>query len=165
MSPTGHRLTAVALACAGAWIAWQRIGPAQASLFFAGAALGARAPDWLEGAIWLMRRRYALLPHRTVTHWWGIWIALGAAGYDFVPGAPAWLVFGVAASALLHILIDAMTPAGVPLLHPFAARASLRMFRSGAVLEETLVAAICWAVALLAIFLHSARQEIFTGIF
>lgn len=115
--------------------------------FFAGTLAGARAPDWLEIASWTWAgERVSVIPHRTVTHWPWPWLAALAAALAVASGPGrgaqtfAYLALsGFAAAGLLHIALDAMSPAGVPLRHPFGKRSSLAVYRSGAPSELLVV--------------------------
>jgi membrane-bound metal-dependent hydrolase YbcI (DUF457 family) len=123
----------------------------ESSAFFAGAVVGGRAPDKLELATWskLTDRRYSLIPHRTLTHWPVPWVALLAYSMylihdatDLTTAAIAWAITGFALSGGLHLVLDIMTPTGIPLLHPFGTKTSFTIYRSGSPVEVLLVAAI-----------------------
>lgn len=119
----------------------------EASAVMALAVAGSRAPDSLEGYRWVGGKRLSLIPHRTITHWPAPWIVLGVVGIVQMPG---WAVAGVVAfslGGLLHLLFDAMTPSGIPLIHPFAKPWAYPLYRSGDWLGELKVLALTWALA------------------
>jgi len=64
------------------------------------------------------------VPHRTITHTWWVWVLAWIVGWHLLH--QYHLVFslfsGFCAGALFHILADAMTPMGVPVLNPFGRR-------------------------------------------
>ncbi|RIY31370.1 metal-dependent hydrolase [Psittacicella gerlachiana] len=71
---------------------------------------GSNAPDYLEMR-WYDRKHQelrTLIPHRTLTHWFVPWLALGAyATYQVSQGSVYWvLVASYCAGALLHIILD-----------------------------------------------------------
>lgn len=150
MTRSGHNLTGLSAGVLFAGIAyhlhldisWQLIVPA---VWF-----GALAPDRLEFPTRNHRgdlRR--LIPHRTLTHWWAVWVALGAWGY-LHPGMIGWAATSVALGALVHLLGDWPNPMGIPFWLPWR-RHSLRMWRSGEreipmVLATALLAALPWMI-------------------
>jgi len=149
MSPTGHKFTAAALACALAWPLFSEQMYLEAAMVAAGVMLGARAPDWTEFARWHNERRYSLIPHRGPTHWPGTWLIGLIASLVFLEMPYREPAAGFFAAALLHLAMDIMTPTGIPLLHPFARKVSLNVYRSGAFLSEFALTAICWSGALI----------------
>jgi inner membrane protein len=94
-----------------------------------GFVAAAKSPDWLEVARWGFGRRWSVLPHRTITHTWWVWLlAWGAAWFWLSPRHALFaFVTGFCAGALWHILADAMTPMGVPVFNPFGRRRRLRV--------------------------------------
>jgi membrane-bound metal-dependent hydrolase YbcI (DUF457 family) len=179
MSPLGHFLTAASAASAfaklsgsagiGAAIStllhWAETGCADAlptgTLLFlasAGIVLGARGPDRLEVPSWNRRTniRRSLIPHRTLTHWpWPWAFVLLAGGFWLgrergLAQAALAVLCGFAASGLLHLLFDAMTPTGIPLRTPFGPRSSLNAYKTGTAGEWLCVAGFCAAMAGLA---------------
>lgn len=104
-----------------------RFGWMNASIGVWALMVGSKAPDWLELRRWWGGKRFSVIPHRTLTHTWWVWVAamilapwwLGLSSWV----ALAWQIFCL--SCLLHVAMDAMTPMGVPLLNPFGAKTSL----------------------------------------
>lgn len=95
----------------------------------AGLMFGARMPDWLEHPLSGPDHRW--VAHRTLTHWAPLWLGLAWASHVWLRGLPAWAVYGIAGGCLLHILCDATTPMGVPLLLPFGRHLRFPGARSG----------------------------------
>jgi membrane-bound metal-dependent hydrolase YbcI (DUF457 family) len=62
--------------------------------------------------------RFSLLPHRSISHWPPIWVAIIAAALFWLPAPIDTLIAGVAFGALLHLLIDLGSPMGVPWVFP-----------------------------------------------
>lgn len=86
-----------------------------------GIILGATAPDWLEIPLWVGGARFSLIPHRTITHWVALWVIfLAVALFEVVRNhnTASCGLCGFAAGALLHCVMDATTPMGVPVLNP-----------------------------------------------
>lgn len=142
MNGRGHRLTAITF---GATIVSAYVAgvvninyPGNpimiAAIFMAGIIAGSSAPDWLELPIKSKGNIVArIIPHRTITHWFPIWILLGwwIEQQKFI-----WQIevaaFGFVSSALLHILMDLLSKAGVPILLPFARnRKKLSLYSTG----------------------------------
>jgi len=69
--------------------------------------------------------------HRTVTH---SFLALGIALYVNV-----WFGIGFAT----HLLLDALNPAGVPILYPYEKRVGIGIIRTGSIRENILFLLIC----------------------
>lgn len=145
MSKTGHAVTALALAAAA--VVPER--NAAHIAFAIGVMLGASGPDFLE-FVYAWRRdgwggrgdeRLSLIPHRTLTHSPFLWLAVVLVAARFGPtpidvlgvvvAVPITLVIaGFAASCLLHIAIDLLSPMGIPLLSPFGSRTSVGWSRN-----------------------------------
>ena len=147
MSPTGHKLTAAALAVALAAPFFRDHLFLEAAMIAAGVMLGARAPDWTELSRWFFGRRYSLIPHRGPTHWPGSWLVGLWASVAYLDSPLREAAVGFFSAALLHLLLDVMTPTGIPLLHPFDRKRSLRVYRSGAFIPEASLTGICWALS------------------
>lgn len=111
----------------------------------AGSVLGSSLPDQLEiywhtgGGLkkgWFARGynegvRHSIIPHRTITHWFVLWVCL--SGYTILktindPTYPVniFLLFLVL-SGLIHVCMDANTRMGIPIIHPW--RCTCRPFR------------------------------------
>lgn len=157
MTKTGHRLTAGAFASAILMVNGSvsisavpvEYQLAYAALFAVGVMSGASAPDWLEGVFFFRNRRISIIPHRTLTHWLPVWLAVF---YLVLTSSLEWyvlaLVYGFIASAVLHIIMDAFSKSGVSLLLPMR-RFSVKipLYTTGGVSE------IIWSIAVLAFFL------------
>jgi membrane-bound metal-dependent hydrolase YbcI (DUF457 family) len=96
-----------------------------------GCVVGASLPDQAELVFGYsaMNERLSVLRHRGITHTPWLWITLALLG-AFIQ--PDWggLISGLALGAILHIILDAMSPSGVPLL-PGRPRWSFGHLRSG----------------------------------
>ncbi len=168
MSPVTHNLTAASLALVGAWFLRDTPAPMESAGLFTpwlprsvpfvlGAMLGARAPDWLELAEFsaFFSRRISVIPHRTLTHWPWLWIlALVVVvnllpAYTEYPGREViWGLLGFVSTGFLHILLDMMTPTGIPLgINPFGKRTAIAHVRTGSP-AEILVSLSMWAIAI-----------------
>ena len=129
MTKTTHRISGWLMAS----VASAMLSPALPSPFLLamaiGIILGATAPDWMEIPLWVEGTRLSLVPHRTITHWIALWVIfLAVALFETVRNhnAATCGLCGFAAGALLHCVLDATTPMGVPVLNPFERK---RIFR------------------------------------
>lgn len=61
--------------------------------------------------------------------------AAGALVHTTVPAGP-WLTAAVAAGCLLHLVGDALTPQGIPLMWPAPGRVRIPVFRTGGITER-----------------------------
>lgn len=129
MTGKGHWLTGVATAIA-VWPLASRYGfhPALVALAL---VPGATAPDWLE-CPWYdkFQHRRSLITHRTITHWWPLWLALLGYGCYRHDGLEGSLMVGFALGGFLHLLMDVPNPRGIPIFTP-RARKSLNWWKSG----------------------------------
>ncbi len=113
---------------------WVELG-----LFSIGMISGASAPDWLEMSKKVNGKWVRTIPHRTLTHWLPIWFGLlWVVWVEQI--IPFWmlelLVVGFLLSGILHILVDACSLSGVPLLTPFGkSRLKLGIYRTGGTSE------------------------------
>lgn len=119
---------------------------------------GALLPDVIDqkrAALARRRQRAFNRIHRGTSHWFGWWLALWALGMSGVlPGPAAPAAAGLGFGALTHVILDACTPAGVPLapVTPrgrHRARWSLGLCRTGGVGEYVLLAvavALFWVL-------------------
>lgn len=108
--------------------------------------LGSKAPDWLEIQ---KSDGSTVIPHRTITHWFPIWIAILLLGFAFkdsqgfhsnfidslphsqyIADAISLTLIGLSLGSLLHIITDLPNPMGVPFLTPWH-RVSLNLWKSG----------------------------------
>lgn len=82
--------------------------------------------------------------HRGASHWFGWYLALLLCGFALnLAPRESDIVLGLAFGALMHIALDMLTPAGVPLVPPLPflvglkgkVRISLNMFSTGSLQE------------------------------
>lgn len=142
MTGRGHKLFGLGLATASAACLSPFIGGEAALALVAGSYPGTTAPDWMEVRIGGFR----LIPHRTITHWLLLWVALGAVGVwlmqsSLLPGA---LLTGFALGGFSHWLGDFGTPMGVPVLHP-TRRKTLGLWGTGKGEYKPIL--LAWALA------------------
>lgn len=110
--------------------------PSQAALLVAaGAIVAASLPDIAEGVLGYgpTGQRFSIIPHRTATHfpWPYLVVAVLSLWIPAIAGVEVGaFVRGLALGALLHLFLDAMSPAGIPLLH-VGERRSFGLFLSG----------------------------------
>lgn len=164
MSPIGHLITASSMATALmrfngiSWVEGITSLPAfiiaQPSLYLSsspgitllslGIILGARGPDRLEVPVFNFRTkvRRSLIPHRTLTHWPGFWIFFTLISYvlfltieNTVFQVFACVILGFCISSWLHLLMDIMTPTGIPIITPFGKRTSLNLYKTASLCE------------------------------
>jgi len=118
--------------------------PSAMTLVGLGMILGARGPDRLEIPVFNHRskKRLSLIPHRTLTHWPVFWLALTITCFysltivqDSFGCAVMYSAIGFCASGWLHLLMDFMTPSGIPLVIPFGKRTSLNVFKTASMGE------------------------------
>lgn len=86
---------------------------------FLACVAGSKAPDWLEIPLVSGQR---VIPHRRITHWALGWLVVAtlAVAPGMLPTALLQMaVFGFSLGALTHVFGDLLTPAGVPVLHPW----------------------------------------------
>ena len=148
MSKTGHILTGVALAAAAYHLA------PNAPVIAGAAIIGALLPDAAEGVVgWWGEARLSIIPHRTITHWLYMYVALLFAAHR-LPVLPREIITGLCAGALLHIGLDSFSPMGIPLGNPFGERTAIAggtLYRTGAVSEIPLL--LCVFALAAAVFL------------
>jgi len=96
--------------------------------------LGGIFPDTIDRIASLGSRTLWRTAHRKLTHW--PWPYLG--GTVLLQGAAQIFSFG----ALLHCVLDALTPTGIPLIHPMGGKwqRGLGIIKTGSYLEVTLIA-------------------------
>lgn len=156
MSPWGHHTVGLVMGATGAWIlnrdaSGDLLAMTDSLGFLAGALFGGRAPDKLEIASWSTwtGKRHSLIPHRTFTHWPPLWIAiLGYSIYylqqatDATESGIGWGGIAFALSGIVHLVLDIMTPTGIPLLDPFGRRTAFPVYISGSLAEIPLIGAV-----------------------
>lgn len=115
---------------------------------------GAVAPDWIDQKASSMattargRQRIFNRIHRGTSHWLGWWLAL-LLGAMALPGLwQGWLA-GFALGGVSHVMMDMLTPQGVPLL-PFSRRGKLTVpiCSTGKISEYFFLAALLCAAAI-----------------
>ena len=157
MGRTGHHLTGLAAGILTAAAGWHTFGVSSLAAVPFGWS-GGSAPDWLEISHaefsgsrqkWV---RVSVIPHRTITHWWPLWLAAATLVVIWPVHVPAIHLFaaktiqtngilrmalaGFVAGGVMHLLMDVPNPTGIPILTPMArSRWSLRLWRSGNALE------------------------------
>ncbi len=108
-----------------------------------GGMIGSSLPDVAEFFLSprIFGQRYRTIPHRTLTHWPGLWILIAGLGYVFMDdsdslmNAVGWLLCGASVGAVFHLLMDFFTPTGIPLLTPFGKHYSVTLYRVHSVAE------------------------------
>ncbi len=134
-SKTTHTLAGLVTGALLAYVS--KSTPTDMAFLFAGAVMGASAPDWMEIPVWVTKRhwfsanesqRHSLIPHRTITHTLSLWvIALAFCLYRFgwfgsaEPSRLGLVCFAFCVSGIGHLMLDGQTPMGIPLL-PFGRR-------------------------------------------
>ncbi len=121
----------------------------------AAAALGGILPDLIDQRIagcFRSRQKAFNSIHRGFTHWPGLWLGLLVCALALIPSRFSTLIcpvaIGLAAGGLSHVILDMLTPQGVPLL-PFTrkGRVSLRLCRTGGPGEWLFLAAMLAGLA------------------
>lgn len=149
MSKTGHLITATALAYA----VYERSASPTLAL---SVMLGASFPDVGEFVQFRGEWRSSLIPHRTLTHWIPLYVAV-LLWMHSAPLGPWWLqnlISGICLGSILHVALDMFSPAGIPLWNPFGHRVSLGfhrhsgkpcLYKTGSVLEIPVIAVTVFA--------------------
>ncbi|MBU2771599.1 metal-dependent hydrolase [Acidithiobacillus caldus] len=152
MGKTGHQLTGLAAGLLTAAACWHLWGSAALVAIPTG-IIGGTAPDWLEVAhaeYSQTRQKWglvSLIPHRTITHWWPLWVLALVVACSLPFPFTTFHIFavllnlgrfiqpaciGFAAGGLMHLLMDLTNPTGIPIATPFSrSRKSLHLWRSG----------------------------------
>jgi hypothetical protein len=143
---TGHRLTGLAAGVLVAAWGWVHFGGISLTAVPAG-YFGGTAPDWLEISRAEYSQKYqrwmrkSVIPHRTITHWWPLWMMSTIAAWFVIPTYPAfalWLpaALGFLAGGWMHLIMDIPNPTGIPIKTPRArSRYGLGWWKSGNALE------------------------------
>ncbi len=114
------------------------------------ACVGAVLPDVLDqrlaGLAGSKRARQRVFNriHRGATHWFGWWLVLLLAGMVLpLPPVERAALLGVGFGGISHVILDMLTPQGVP-LQPFSrkGRFSLKLCSTGSLGEYCFLAAI-----------------------
>jgi inner membrane protein len=127
MSKSGHAITAFALGS----VIFAAQPTIAGALTAVGAVAGASVPDSIEMPSFASGRRESVVPHRTWTHFWALWL-LCAYFAQSLPAPWSHLLLGVALACALHILVDAFSPCGVPYLDPMKqVRPRVPLYRTG----------------------------------
>lgn len=104
---------------------------------------GGTAPDWLEIAHAEYSEKYkrwmrkSVINHRTITHWWPLWLMATISVWMWLPAYPHGIWFlpaalGFMAGGWMHLLMDIPNPTGIPIMTPFArGRYGLGWWKSG----------------------------------
>lgn len=131
------------------------------TLLSLGIIVGARGPDRLElpRFNYKTKIRRSLIPHRTLTHWPVFWFVLTFASCLFFAIAQDALLraitsvgIGFCASSWLHLAMDILTPAGIPLRTPFGKRTSLNLYKTSSLGE--------WLCILVFVFLTQSLASL-----
>lgn len=109
-----------------------------------GVLLGTTAPDWLEVSWWnFLGNRKSLIMHRTLTHWWILWVVLFMLALFIKDTLEGMFTIGFCIGALTHLLFDLPNPHGIPMFMPYGKTISLNLWKSGK-FEVILIPA--WAI-------------------
>lgn len=152
MTKYGHQLTGIGAALAAIGLVTLLL-PDKTNLVFVAIAafLGATAPDWLElPKGWAGRKRLSVIPHRTWTHWWPLWLAGTLWCLGLLSGTvhPLWLAFCI--GGWWHLAMDAPNPMGLPVWTPYE-RKSLNWWKGSEHIQELVLFSLGSGVALLAL--------------
>lgn len=97
--------------------------------------IGNAAPDTLEFARYDEKqffKRRSLIPHRTYTHWFLLWLGLFLLGCFLTYQQKYYLpILTYALGGIFHWFCDLPNPTGVPFLYPRKRRKSLNLWNSG----------------------------------
>ena len=132
MSKGGHSLLACAIG--GAVV----LGGHDTVLLGVMTAIAGRIPDSIEIVTGFgpNGERHSIVPHRTLSHSPYPYLALLVLGL-FFPRIGTWpvghIIAGIGLGGCVHLAVDLLSPAGVPLGNPFGGRTSFGPFRSGGV--------------------------------
>ena len=119
MTGAGHRLTGIGAAFIAAALMHLNGGTETQQVIAWFVAMGTtRIPDLIEFPTYRNGfKTGCLIPHRTITHWPLLWVAVWW-GCNTFGGYLAAAGLGLAVGALSHILWDAPNPMGIPWFLP-----------------------------------------------
>lgn len=106
--------------------------------------VGAILPDMADVVLAGRNRELWEKIHRTVSHWWVLWVALAFVTFSVNLGGYYinYIAFCLCIGAIIHLACDLLTPMGLPILNPFKQGGlSLNFIRTGS-LQEFLFTAI-----------------------
>lgn len=86
--------------------------------------------------------------HRTLTHWPPLYVALGGLFFFAAPPFLLWFVMG----CLLHLMLDSVTAAGIPLWKPFGKKEGVKLVYTGGIGEVPVQAGIFGLVVIIFYF-------------
>lgn len=143
------------------FLSHQLIGAATASvlgydyLSIALVTAGSIMPDVFDRAASFKTDALFNLVHRKMSHWWLIYVvALVITKMQLLPWDNVnYYVFCLSLGSILHIICDAMTEMGVPVLNPIKLDFRLKWFRVGSFKEY--VISFAYALPLLYSRFHS----------
>jgi len=107
--------------------------------------LGGILPDLLDKIIAGNNEWTLLRVHRTITHWWLLWVIILYLCYSqtfptIYQVNTSEIIWYLSFGSLLHIACDSLTKCGVPFLNPFKQSIGFRLFSVGSSEEYALVA-------------------------
>lgn len=131
-----HKIAGIALGSLGGMLILMVADLGPAIGYLVGAILSSSLPDQMEikwhtgggekfsfwGKKYKDGVRHSLIPHRTITHWLLLWLALACfATSEFIQNQDVVSAgfCGAALSSLLHVVMDSRTKDGVPWFHPY----------------------------------------------
>jgi membrane-bound metal-dependent hydrolase YbcI (DUF457 family) len=127
-----------------------------------GILAGANLPDDLEIPLRGNPPR-TLFPHRKLTHWPWPYVAIALA-LAALQQPVATLGAGVALGALIHLLCDAFSPHGIPIVSPFSARAPRHpIYKTHGASEWLLVAPAAASAILVATLRFETLRHVFAA--
>lgn len=93
--------------------------------------IGAYLPDYIEMMITKGNKTLWNKMHRTIFHWWILYLGYIAIIQVIAPNYAIYMTRFIAIGAYFHVLCDAFTIKGVPLLNPFKQEVALGYFKTG----------------------------------
>lgn len=149
MNGYGHHITGAITGITISVVAvrYYEIGSFAAAAAVFGGWVGGTLPDTLEGPA-----KARFIPHRTITHWLPLWLALLVVSLlppvSQLPDMVRMAAYSTIGGALTHLLTDWPNPQGIPIKTPWK-RHSLGLWRSGENELLIIIIQICagWIVA------------------